>query len=75
MNTAKTKFMLFNNERMQQPVIDINLKINDETIPRVNSTNFLKTLEEVLIFDYQFSVHHLPKFNRSDIMELIYGII
>ena len=34
--------MLFNTERMQQPVIvDITLESNDEEIPRVNSTNFL----------------------------------
>ena len=60
MNTAKTKFMLFNTERMQQPVIDINLKINDETIPRVNSTNFLG-----LIIDHKLNwdqhINHVSK--------------
>ena len=45
---------------MQQPVIDINLKINDETIPRVNSTNFLG-----LIIDHKLNwdqhINHISK--------------
>ena len=45
---------------MQQPAIDINLKINDETIPRVNSTNFLG-----LIIDHKLNwdphINHVSK--------------
>ena len=52
--------MLLNTERMQQPVIYINLTIHDEAIPRVNSTNLLG-----LIIDHKLNwdqhINHVSK--------------